>query len=482
MRDYVLLYINGKRVEVKGHDSVHTLSDFLRYEKGMKGTKVVCAEGDCGACSVLVANLAHEKNGKLTYYPVNSCIALVANLDSTHIITVEGFKDSCGNLNPVQEAMVTEHGSQCGYCTPGFVAALSCMVENRLNEKKSIDRKAVQNALTGNLCRCTGYESIIDSGLAIDTKKWKGLESEYKMKEILADLKDHYAQGVHIKDKDFNYYAPKTLKEALSLKNSTLRLIAGASDLGVQINKRGLDRSNFMSLSHIEELYKIEINSDHVLIGANANLTDICDKLENEFSEFCNMINVFASPQIKNRATLVGNIVNASPVADSVPFLMSVNASLMVVSKNGSREININDFYKGYKSFDLSDSEIITGVKIPKMAKNEFVKLYKVSLRRDMDISAVTFAAHTKIDAGKISDIRISYGGVGPVVLRMPSVEAKLKGRDFSKTSFSDLDDLIEKGMTPMSDVRGSDKFRYTVSKNLMQKFYFESLELVSKL
>lgn len=475
MRDYVVVYINGKRHEIRGEKAFMSLSDYLRYEKSLTGTKVVCSEGDCGACTVIVGNIHRLEDNDFSYVPVNSCISFMHVLDGSHIITIEGLKESEDELNEVQDSMARNHGAQCGFCTPGFVCSLNAGIENHLKAGKEIDERRVKNCLTGNLCRCTGYKPIIEAGLDIDFEKFQPLTEKYKSAEMLNDLKNIKNKEALIKTSTNEIYLPAKLEDAVKTQAALSHtLISGASDLGVLHNKRGLKPKHLMGLHNVTELYNIEKRENDVFIGARVNLHQIEGELRGEFYEFTHMIHIFASPQIKNRATLVGNVANASPIGDSIPFLMVMNAKIILVGPKGERLVDINDFYKGYKDLDMDSTEFIKGISIPYLKENEKVKLYKVSNRKDMDISIVTFAAKYHVTNDLIDEIQIAVGGVGPVVMRMSKTESELLGKPFDTAIFKKAGDIIKSEVTPIDDVRGSAAFRRVLSKNLLMKFCAE--------
>lgn len=467
MREKIVFYLNGKKHSIGADKANQTLANYLRQEQGLTGTKVVCAEGDCGACTVLLARLQTSYNQKLEYTAFNSCIASLYSLDLAHIISVEGL-----GYNEVAKQMAQGNGAQCGYCTPGFVCAATAYVEKRKREKKNLTPKSICNALTGNLCRCTGYKSIVDSISSVQIANYENLDSIYPSNSIMQDLELYAQEEVLIENAEYEFYAPTTLDGALQfLAKKSAKIVAGATDVGVIINKTGQAPKRVLSLKNIKRLYQIESTAKEVEIGANVNLHTILEHLQDEFPEFCRLINVFASPQIKNKATLVGNVANGSPIGDSIPFLLVAGARIVLQSVKGRREVDLEKFYLGYKQFDMREEEMITSIIIPKMP-DKVVKLYKVSARKDLDISAVTFAASMKIENKKIIDMRLAYGGVGPVVMRMPQVEQKVIVQNYEEAQ-----NLVGQLVTPISDLRGSADFRKLVAANLLQKCISELKE-----
>lgn len=467
MRDFVKVYVNGVAHEIKGEEAFMQLADWLRYKQGLTGTKIVCAEGDCGACTVLVSRLI---NKKLTdYKSINSCINFMYLLDRCHVITVEGLKvDS--KLHPVQEAMIKCNGAQCGYCTPGFICAMAGLANDAKAGKISIDEKHVKNSLTGNLCRCTGYESIINAGASIKLDAVKPLKEFYDDTRIEKDLSSLANCAVSLKSGDKVAFLPSNLLEAVK---TPMKVTSGATDLGVLHNKDKLKIKETMCLNNISSMFDVREEKEFILIGSKASLTQIEKACEKSFPEFSKMLHVFASPQIKNSATLVGNIINASPISDTIPFLRVAEAELVLLGTNGERIVNINDFIKGgYKELDIASDEFVTLVRLPKRSGK--FKLYKVSKRKDMDISAVTFAAYYELIGDSIDKVAFAYGGVGPTVLRLSTLEQKAQGKDITEKLFRELSLDLKTTFKPLSDVRGSDKYRMLVCQNLMMKFYDE--------
>ncbi len=467
------MFVNGEREELSPENSFMTVAEFLRYRKGLTGTKVVCSEGDCGACTILVSRLQNEKLGP--YKAINSCISFMYLLDKCHLITVEGLKKD-NELHPVQKAMVENHGAQCGFCTPGFICAMASLTEDAKNEKFPLEEKRVKNYLTGNLCRCTGYDSIIKSGCSVDLKTTPLLSSYYddgKIQKELAAVKG----SVRISGENKSIFLPATVDEATrEKKDKTPRLAGGATDLGVVSNKGKLKLTEVMSLNNIESLYAVEENNTHVVIGARASLDEIERKTVKTFSEFSKNLHLFASPQIKNSASLVGNLVNASPIADTIPFLRVAEAEIVMKSSAGERVVNVNTFIKGgYKELDMRADEIVTHIRLPK-TKHEF-KLYKVSSRKDLDISTVTMAVRYTLKNNVLEEFSLALGGVGPTVLRMSQIETKAIGQYFNQALFKRLATDVKNSIKPLSDVRGSSDFRLTLCHNLMLKFCDEVMK-----
>jgi xanthine dehydrogenase small subunit len=471
LRDYILLYINGKPVKVSKENAFQPLSDFLRYEKQFTGTKVVCSEGDCGSCTVVQGKL---ENDKINYQIVNSCIKYMYQLDCTHIITVEGLKNN-GALNPVQEAMVKHQGTQCGFCTPGFIVAMTNMFE----KKDKLNQYDFKEGLTGNLCRCTGYEPIIKAGMSVDSAEISKFDQLYPPVEIVANLKKAAGTPVMIKTAEKTFFNPVTIESAVKFKNENenVVIVSGGTDVSVQLNKRMRDPEILMNTGSIAQMDELKIENDTLIAGAKISLSQIENLIENRVPEFYKILKVFGSPQIKNAGTIAGNIANASPIADTIPYLFVMDAEIELTGINSTRRVNINNFYKGYKILDLNKDEMITRVFVPLDKADETLKLYKVSKRKDLDISTFTAAILLKEKEGKIENINIAFGGVGPTVIRMPKTEEFLKGKFFTETNLREAGKIARSEITPISDVRGSKDFRLLLAENILMKFYFECLE-----
>ncbi len=485
MRDYLQLYINGESYEISGNDAWLTLSQYLRNHLRMTGTKIVCEEGDCGSCSVLICDL---KESQPTYKPIDSCIAFLFQLDGFHIVTVEGLAYS-KELTVVQQAMIDCHGSQCGFCTPGFVMAMTGVMEKRHNTSSLLSSNSSaancaascdwRTELSGNLCRCTGYQSILDACEQIDSAEYQKLEMRYPIQAIQAMYAPYEDDSVEIEFGSQKLFIPTSIEEALQFKHAypNARWIAGATDVGVQSNKRSTKPEWVVSLRRIAELQSIEVGNDSIIFGAAVSWSQMLPVLETHMPRYADIITIFGSPQIRNMGTIGGNIANASPIADSLPLLYVMDCELELVSSTGSRWVNINQFYSGYKQFDLKPSELIARVRIPKLTAAESMRLYKVSRRRDMDISTFTAAIRLAIESDVIKSASIAFGAVGPTVLRLPRTESFLIDKPFSLETMQEAGEIVLDEITPISDVRGSADYRYQLAKNALMKFYYEETQ-----
>jgi xanthine dehydrogenase small subunit len=468
MRDYLLIHVNGQRHEVRGQRAFQSLSDFLRYDLHLIGTKVVCAEGDCGSCSVFIGTPAGER---IDYRSVTSCIQFMYQLDCMHIITVEGLVPP-GELNAVQEAMVRCGGSQCGFCTPGFVVSLCGLVE----QNRSATSAEVQAACVGNLCRCTGYEPILRAGTEVDWRGVRPLNELYPPRPILENVAAALRHDVSIRWEDRVFFKPADVYAAVQFKaqHPGCVAVAGGTDLGVQINKGIRDPKVVMSLLGIDELRGIQRDGDTLVVGALATLAELERACAQALPEYARLLYWFGSPPIRNAATLGGNIANGSPIGDTMPALYVLNAEIELTGTRGARRVNINEFYAGYRKTVASPDELITRVFIPLPRDGEVFKLYKVSRRKDLDISAFTAAFWMRIDGRHIAEARIAYGGVGPTIIRLRQTEKLLETRPLAYQTLCEAGRMARTEISPISDVRGSADYRSQLAENMMKKLWFD--------
>ncbi len=481
-RKEITYYLNGERQHVSGPDILLPVADYLRTKRLLTGTKIVCAEGDCGACTALIAlpeRGLRTSSDKRHFQSLNTCIYPVLALDGCHLVTVEGLPEG-ETPHPVQEAMVRCHGSQCGFCTPGFVCSMTAMVEDAKKKQQAgpLSEKKIKNALTGNLCRCTGYLPIIEAAKTLDPAKVTSLRGRYFSSVERADLRKAIKSPAHIETENFLgekivVFLPTTIEAATKLKAKykDLRVVAGATDLGVQVNKGRTKLRVVMSLQNIPSLCQIKRMKTSTLIGARVNLTALQQHIEHHDPELARILNIFASPQIKNIGTLVGNVVNGSPIGDTIPYLMAMDAKIRVRGAKGKRAIPISEFYLGYKKLALRPDEFVESIEIPHLNTRETIKLYKVSLRKDLDISAVTLAV--RLGGNKeIETARLVFGGVGPTVVRLKDIEKAWIGKSLDPKTvevlFRTVAKDIESRVNPISDVRGSREFRLRLCRNLL--------------
>jgi xanthine dehydrogenase small subunit len=478
VRDKIVFYLNGKRQEAGAEDAAMMLADYLRVRRSLPGTKIVCAEGDCGACTVL--RLVPGRTGD-QYQAVNSCILTVAQMDGSSLVTVDALADG-DKLSPVQEAMVRCHGSQCGFCTPGFVMALTGLVEKRQG-KEGFTAVEAKNALTGNLCRCTGYQPIVDATMAIRPSECIPLKKRYYSASQGKELKAAAAKPVRIAGSEFSFFAPKTFKDASAYlkKNPDARILSAGTDLGVLHNKRRRRLTRALSLHLVPGLDKIQLKgASRVSVGAGASLTELRRFLKKRVPEFARFLDVFASPQIKNVATLAGNVANASPIGDTPPFLLVAGAEVHAAGGRGKRVIPIDRFFEGYRKTALKPGEAIAAIEFEIPRKTETLSLYKVSQRKDLDISSVSAAFRVEWQGTgakrRIARARIAMGGVAATPVRLRRTEEALAGAAPDRATLERAIGVLQSEIEPISDLRGSSAFRRVVTENLLRRFFEEQV------
>jgi xanthine dehydrogenase molybdopterin binding subunit/xanthine dehydrogenase small subunit len=458
--------INGRRVEVSNTSTTTTLLEFLR-SNGLTGTKQGCAEGDCGACTVAIVE--RDASGKPTYRGVNSCIALVPMFAGREVVTVEGLSKIGAELHPAQSAMVDHYGSQCGFCTPGFVMSL---FEGyyRPGCKGPCD---ISDQLGGNLCRCTGYRPIRDA--ALDMLAHRAEPSDAFAERLKSPVTDpglvDYSAGSE------RFLRPTSLAGlfAAIAENPKATLVAGATEIGVDVTKKFRAFPVLVSTDGVPELTRITRTDSHFRIGGSVSLTAIEDTVGGEFPSLAKMIKVFAARQIRNRATLGGNLATASPIGDSPPVLMSLDAELVLASATGERTVALSDFFTAYRKTLLAPGEIIREVLLPRAAppsgfarRSEF---YKVSKRRELDISIVAAAFLIDTDpGGVVRRARIAYGGVAATPVRARRAEAALEGRTVSEAA-ADVAVVLAGEFKPIDDARAGAEFRRGLIVSLWEKF-----------
>jgi xanthine dehydrogenase small subunit len=472
MRNEVIFYLNGRRRRVVGEPAFRSLAGYLRDDCWLVGTKIGCGEGDCGACTVLVGR---PEGGTVRYRTATSCILSVCQLDASHVVTVEGLHAGDG-LNPVQEAMVAHHGSQCGYCTPGVVVSLTGLFESEPDP----DEAALRTGLTGNLCRCTGYLPILEAGRSVDRARHRTLGELYPDRELAAELAELASEPLRVEAGTATarrvFFRPDRPADAVAFKASQPEavVVSGGTDLGVWKIRRGYDPPLLLSLAGVGEWDQIRREGDAVSIGANVTWAALEGFAAREAPGLLEVTRHFASPQIRNVATFVGNVAHGAPIADSVSFLHILGASLDLVGPRGTRSVGVGEFFTGYRETVLAPDEVISRVVVPLPSRDERVKLYKVSKRKEMDISTFRAGVRVRESGGRIDRAAVAVAGVGPKVLRLPETEAYLSGRPFAETTFREAGRRARAEVEPISDVRGSRDFRLILAENVLLKFFYD--------
>jgi len=459
--------LNGQRVEVGEVPPTTTLLDFLR-SNGLTGSKQGCAEGDCGACTV--ALVERDTAGRTTYRAINSCIALLPMFAGREIVTVEGLADG-ERLHPAQRAMVEHYGSQCGYCTPGFVVSLF----EATHRDDCRTPAAISDQLCGNLCRCTGYRPIRDAALDLVARRAQADPGDPFVRRLAAPVETlqhlaHEAAG----DK---FYRPTSLSELFSLlrEHPAGRLVAGGTEIGVEVTKKNRRFPVLISTEAVPELTRIQPTETAWHVGAAATLTAIEETAAKEFQSLAKMLKVFASRQIRNRATMGGNLATASPIGDCAPVLLTLDAELVLASANGRRRVPIADFFTGYRKTVLGEGEILLEIALPRRGAGPGLvrraDFLKVSKRRELDISTVAASFLVDLDTeGVVRHARLAYGCVAALPKRASAAESALLGRSLAEAGEVAAEALAGE-FQPIDDLRGSAEYRRALIANLWRKF-----------
>ncbi len=464
--------LNDELIEDNTLPSDFTALRYLREKRGLTGTKEGCASGDCGACTLLVGAL---EDGELTYSTLNSCITPMQSLTGKHIVSVE-YLSKTGELHPAQQAMVESHGSQCGFCTPGFVLSLAGLYENKQSSEQPIDRAAVCDAISGNLCRCTGYRPIIDAGLSMvkESAETSYVELMSKNDSIKSQLESLQTDP----HDSSNYLQPTDLDQlAHALKsNPEAVLIAGGTDLMLENTQRYRDFDTLIDVSRVAELKHLHIGETSLTIGASVTYSELEDFSKTLYPHINALLSRIASRQIRNRGTIGGNVANASPIADLPPLLLAFDADIQLLKNDGStRVVNIADFYQGYKQTQLAKDEMIASfdVSLDKLA--QFHRFYKVSKRMEDDISSVMLTVRFEVDNGTLTDVRLAFGGMAATPIRGLKAEAALTGKVINdEQALNQAIEALRSELTPLSDMRASAKYRLDMACNLIRKAWLE--------
>ncbi|MGE8296834.1 MAG: xanthine dehydrogenase small subunit [Pseudomonas sp.] len=445
-----------------------TVLNYLREHVGKTGTKEGCASGDCGACTVVVGELDGER---VRYRTLNSCLTFVSSLHGKQLITVEDLKHQ-GKLHSVQQAMVDCHGSQCGFCTPGFIMSLFALQKN----SSGFDKGATMEALAGNLCRCTGYRPIIDAAEQACCQKQPDQFDAFES-DTVAKLKSIAPrETAELNSGDKRCLVPLTVADLADLytANPEARLLAGGTDLALEVTQFHRELPVMIYVGHIEDMKRIEVTDEAIEIGAAAALSDCYEALSHEYPDFGELLHRFASLQIRNQGTLGGNIGNASPIGDAPPLLIALGAQIALRQGNTRRILPLQDYFLDYKVTARQEAEFIEKIIVPRKQANQAFRAYKVSKRLDDDISAVCAAFNLTIEDGVVRDARIAFGGMAAIPKRASACEAALVGSAWYPGVIERACVALGEDFTPLSDFRASKEYRLLTAQNLLRKFFLE--------
>ena len=459
----------GEIVSMANVPPSHTLLDLLRDDLGCTGTKEGCGEGDCGACTVV---LGENENGKLRLRAVNSCIRLAHSIDGMALWTVEDIAGADGGLHPAQQAMLECHGSQCGFCTPGFVMSLFSMHQNHVCKGNRITRDIAVEELSGNLCRCTGYRPILDAAQAMAALPAAPIDEVDLLSKL--ELLAQDLSGLYV---DSAYKSSRTLADLLQQRaaHPAAQLVAGCTDVGLWVTKQHLQFERVLDVSKVQELRRIEYQSHHFVIGAAVSLVDAYAALSGHWPQLKTFAARFAGLPVRNSGTLGGNIANGSPIGDSMPLLIALRARVVLMSTRGQREMPLEQLYTGYRTNVMAPDEVLAWIKVPKPVANQNLQVYKISKRFDDDISAVCLAINLQIENSVVVSASIGAGGVAATPVRATQTEAALTCQPWTSTTVQRAIATLRAEFSPISDMRASSDYRREVLGNLLQRYWLES-------
>jgi len=463
----VQFLFDDKICELDNPDPNQTLLNFIRTKLKKTGTKEGCAEGGCGACTVVIGEL--NKN-KIIYKALNACITFVTSLHGKQLLVVENLSSPSGSLHPVQDAMVKFHGSQCGFCTPGFVMSLFSMYKNH----NSYSSELIKDTISGNLCRCTGYRPIVDAAKSLN--KISNVDNFSKNeKNTIKILKKINSKNLSIVNNGKKYFSPTTIKELKKIiqKNPKSHFLSGGTDLSLVVTKERKDINTIIDLKSINELDFIKTSQNYIEVGATTALIKFEKFILKYYPDFNSVLKRYGSIQIRNVGTIGGNIATASPIGDTLPILLSLNANIIIESKNKKKNIPIKNFFQGYRKTRLKKGEFIYSIKIPIYKKNIF-RAYKISKRFDDDISSVCASFNLEIINKKIKNVTIAFGGMAKVPKRAINCENILNNKSLSLITFENAKHYLERDFKPIDDMRATKNYRIEIAKNLLIKCFLE--------
>jgi xanthine dehydrogenase small subunit len=475
MRRAIRFILGDEAVTIEACDPTRSVLDWLRRDARLTGTKEGCNEGDCGACTILVGRLTAEG---LAYEAVNACIRFLPSLDGCHVLAVEHLKSSDSGLHPVQRVMAEFHGSQCGFCTPGIVMSLMALW---LNEAAP-DRVRIEDALAGNLCRCTGYAPIIRAAEALFAQHDRAADPLIAGREMLAQ-KLAAAQERHmleVGEGARSWLAPTTTGAlaALYAQYPEALLVAGATDVGLWVTKGMQQPETIISLARIPELQQVTETESAIRFGAMANHMEVRRRLARVHPHLSELMRRFGGEQVRNAGTIGGNIANGSPIGDLPPALIALGATLHLRQGETRRDLPLEEFFLAYRQQDRREAEFVEAVTVPRLGPRSLFHVSKVSKRFDEDISALCATFRLELDAhGRVLAARLAFGGMAATPKRARAAEVALMGRPFDESAVKSAQAALAQDFAPLSDMRASAAYRLKVAQNLLLRFLMETTE-----
>ena len=472
MSGCIRFILNEQEIETGDFGPTDTLLDYLRLNRRLTGTKEGCAEGDCGACTVLVGRLV---GGRLVYEGVNACIRFLGSLNATHIVTVEHLAAKDGALHQVQKAMVDCHGSQCGFCTPGFIMSLYGLW--LANPKPS--RAEIERALQGNLCRCTGYEAIIKAAEQASLSRPSASDPVYGGHEKVTARLEALATGetVVVEKGGERAILPGSVAELCRVlaEEAKPTIVAGSTDTGLWVTKQMRKLDPVVFINHLAELQQLEVRTDGIMIGAGVTYAAAFDTLSREIPALGALFARIGGQQVRNMGTIGGNIANGSPIGDTPPALIALGAILTLRSADGTRILPLESYFIEYGRQDRKPGEFVESLFIPHPPKGSHYAVYKISKRRDEDISAACGGFFLELDAGTVKTIRIAFGGMAGTPKRASAVEAALFGKPWTEATVKAAQSAFDTDYQPLTDWRATAEYRQLTVKNLLYRFFLET-------
>lgn len=461
--------LNDQVVSIEQSRPDMTVLEYLRTKAEQRGTKEGCASGDCGACTVVVAE---PYQGRLRYLNINSCITFVGSLHGKQVLTVEHLQHH-GAFHPVQQVMVERHGSQCGFCTPGFMMSMFALYKNC----DQPTRKDVENGLAGNLCRCTGYRPIIDSAMSLAGMSGQDAFSlqEAKTLEQLSAILTETPTG-HLQDQLRHFFVPTNLRALMTLLEAhpEAKLVAGGTDLALTVTQQLQQPEVLVYTGRVAEMQTLELTESELQVGGGVRYCDLESLLHHHFPAFAALLERLGSLQVRNQGTLAGNVANASPIGDTPPVLLALNATLQIRTEETRQSIGIDDFFLGYRQTALPKQSVIERIDIPRL-NHEKLFVFKVSKRLDDDISAVCAAFLITLKEGIVVASRLAFGGMAAIPARAHHAEKALLNQPFTEAGILAAQAALAQDFQPIDDVRASGHYRLQVAQNLLLRAVFET-------